>query len=438
MAKNARYLAVKALLKVNVGQGYSNLVLDGVLADSGLAPRDTAFAAALFYGVLERQITLDWCIGRYSKTPLAKLDPQVREILRLSLYQLLYMDTVPDRAAVAEGVALTRMFGKTSASGFVNGVLRSFLRDGKPAGEDPSLSWREQVSVGCSAPLWLVQKLEEAYGREDTRGILEASLGRPPVYLRVNTTRTTDLELMERLKEESIEAQPQTDLPHCLLAGETGDISQSEAYKAGLFHVQDKSSQLCCAALSPQPGQRVLDVCASPGGKTFTIAQRMENRGEVVSCDLHPHRVGLIGEGARRLGLSIVSPTQSDATQYQPQWGKFQRVLCDVPCSGLGIIRRKPEIKYKNPDSFAQLPEYQYKILETSANYLERDGVLVYSTCTLLPVENQQVVERFLREHPDFVPEPLPSELQRNGYCVTLLPHRGNTDGFFIATIRRK
>lgn len=438
MKKTARLLAVEALHKVHKEGAYSNLTLDSLLEASALSPRDRALATALFYGVLERQLTLDGCIARYSKLPLQRLDGKVAEILRISLYQLLYLDSVPDSAAVSEGVELTRTIGKTSASGFVNGVLRAFLRDDKKLPISPGAPVAVRFGMAYSAPQWLVEHLITHYGEEDAEGILAASLGKPPLTLRQNPLRISREALMAQLEEGGITVTGDEALPHCLTMEGAGDLTKLPAYGGGLFHVQDRASQFCCAALDVRPGMRVLDVCAAPGGKSFTLAQMMENRGELFSCDLHENRVGLIRQGAQRLGIGCIKAAQNDATKLDVKLGYFDRVLCDVPCSGLGIIRRKPEIKYKDPKEFETLPPLQYKILETSANYVDEDGILLYSTCTLNPRENEEVVARFLSLHPEFVPAPLPEGLGAGGsHQHTLLPHKGGTDGFFIATVRR-
>ena len=434
--KTARQIAVEALGKVNRSKGYSNIVIDKALEESGLDLRDAAFATALFYGVLERMLTLDHCIGGFSKTPVEKLTPQVREILRISLYQMLYMDSVPDSAAVNEAVNLTRAMGKASASGFVNGVLRAFLRSGKRVPRMAG-SRAEQLSIQYSCPAWLVQLWLDSYGEENAKGILETSLGRPPVYIRVNTLKTTAEQLTARLEEEGAVVRPDEEEENCLKVSGTGDVTSLAAFEEGLFHVQDKSSQLCTKALDVRPGMRVLDLCAAPGGKTFTIAQRMKGEGEILAMDLYRARASLIAQGAQRLGIGCITAKEGDASRFNSKLGEFDRVLCDAPCSGLGIIRRKPEIKYKNPEELQEIPEIQNKILSNAANYVKEGGILVYSTCTLNPQENEQVVEKFLQEHPQFRPCRLPQSLGSSGHMVTLLPHERGTDGFFIASMQR-
>ena len=434
--KTARQIAVEALGKVNGSKGYSNSVIDKALEQSGLDLRDAAFATALFYGVLERMLTLDHCIAGFSKTPVEKLTPQVREILRVSLYQILYMDSVPDSAAVNEAVNLTRVFRKESAGGFVNGVLRAFLRSGKRVPRMAG-SRADQLSVQYSCPAWLVQLWLDSYGEENTEGILKTSLGRPPVYIRANTLKTTADALSSRLEEEGAVVRRDEMEENCLRVSGTGDVTALPAFQEGLFHVQDKSSQLCVKALDARPGMRVLDICAAPGGKSFTAAQWMHGEGELLAMDLYRARAALVAEGAQRLGICCIAAKEGDASRYNSKLGLFDRVLCDAPCSGLGIIRRKPEIKYKNPEELGEIPQLQYNILSNSANYVKKGGILLYSTCTLNPGENEGVVERFLAEHRDFAPCRLPQSLGSSGHTVTLFPHQGDTDGFFISTMER-
>ena len=406
--KNARETAVQALLRQSTENAYSNLVIDALATKNRLDARDAAFAAALFYGTLERRLTIDHILKQYSARPLTALSPQVRETLRAGVCQLVWMDGVDDYAAVNESVNLVKALGQAKASGFVNGVLRSFLRDGKRI--PPVDGGRaEQLAVEYSCPAWLVGRWLEAYGEPACLRLLSQSIGRPPLYLRANTLMVSP----ERLAE--------------ILTGE-GVPCTVETLRSGLFHVQDRASQLCAAALDPQPGERVLDVCAAPGGKSFTAAERMRDEGELVARDLHPKRAALVRQGAQRLGIECIRASAGDAGIYDPALGSFDRVLCDVPCSGFGVIRRRPEIKYKSWESVRNLPEIQYKILQTSSHYLKTGGSLVYSTCTLLPEENEQTVARFLEGNPEFT-----LESQR-----TCTGEAADTDGFFISVLKKR
>ena len=424
--KTSRQLAAEALLRVERG-GYSQLVFDSLAKRAALPERDTQFAAALFYGTLERRVTLDHCIAHYACRPLTDT---VAVILRMALYQLLYLDKVPAHAAVDEAVRLTRTLGQGRASGLVNGILRSFQRGGcvlPPVTGDAAA--RLAVNGSCNEEL--ARRLILWYGEETAEEILSASFGRPPVYLRINPLHTTKAELCGLLAQQGCEAVPLDTMSGCLLV--SGDAAHTAAHAEGLFHIQDLCSQQAALALGAVPGERVLDVCAAPGSKSFTIAQEMKNEGSLLSCDLAEKRLQKVSQGAARLGLTVIETRQNDGTVYDPAFGLFDRILCDVPCSGLGVLRRKPEIKLRTPDTFDALPALQYKILSVSANYLKKGGTLVYSTCTINPEENERIIGRFLHEQKDFSPDPFDGE----NWAVTHLPAADGGDGFFISRIRR-
>ena len=429
--KDPRRVVAEALIQVGRDGAYSNLVAERRF-DALPAGRERAFASALFYGVLERELTLRHILRRCSKKPPEKLDPEVLTALEMGLYQLLYLGSVPERAAVNESVALVKKLGKGSAAGFVNGVLRSFLRDGKALHLE-ELEGVERLAVEASAPAALCRLLADQYGEAAAREFLLAALEPAPVYLRVNTLRTTPAALAEELAAAGARVE-ETGVDGCLKLTGGGDITGYAAFAAGKLHVQDLSCQLCCAAVGAEPGMRVLDACSAPGGKAFTLAEIMEDTGELVACDLYPARVGLIEAGAKRLGLSCIRARVADAAQEDPGLGLFDRVLCDVPCSGLGIIRRKPELKYRAMEGIGALPEAQYAILRTAADHVKPGGVLVYSTCTVNRDENEAVIGRLLREREDFTPEAITPE---GDYFRTLLTEDGG-DGFFFAAVRRR
>ncbi len=440
MKKTARHTALTALLRVTGKGGYSNLVLDSLLRQNGLDRQDSAFAGVLFYGTLERLLTLDYVIAQHASRPMSALSREVQGILRLGVYQLLYLDGVPDSAAVNESVNLAKAFRQgAGAAGFVNAVLRSVIRDGSrvrlPEREkDPAY----YLQIKYSAPQWLVKLLADSYGEAACERFLARSIGRPPVTARVNTLRTDAAGLADALAREGVRCL-ETPVADAVLLENTGGVEALEAYQAGLFHVQDTACQLCCEALDPQPGETVLDLCSAPGGKAFTLAERMRGQGRVIACDLHEKRVNLIRQAAARLGLPNIEAFANDASKHNPDMPQADRILCDVPCSGLGIIRRKPEIKYKEAADFAPLPAVQYRILETAAHYLKPGGLLVYSTCTVNPAENEQVVDRFLQGHAAFEAQPLSGLLAAGGQGgrITLLGDIADSDGFFIAALKR-
>lgn len=422
MADTARSLAVRLLLRTFTDGSYSNLLLDKALADAELSPADKRLCAMLYYGVTERILTLDHIIGCYTQR---KIDREVRFILAVGLYQLLYCEKIPERAAVSETVALTGVFRKKSASGFVNAVLRSFLRDGKEI-RYPADKWQRR-QVEFSAPAALIEKVSGQLGEEIADRFFADSLLPPPVTIRLNTVKATPADIAELDPEpcKSVENGYFTRIQ---------DVSRTESFRKGFFHVQDLSPQMCCKALAPQPGEIVFDVCAAPGGKTFTIAEMMENRGQVFAFDLHEKRVKLIRDGAARLGLTCITAQAQDAKVFREDLPLADRVLCDVPCSGLGVIRRKPEIKYKPLADFAGLPEIQIAILENAAKYLKPGGTLVYATCTVLREENEAVIERFLAAHPEFSPDALTEFGCEAGY-KTFTRADDDCDGFFVGRL---
>ena len=430
--KKARQMAVKALLRVEEDGAWSNLVLAGAMEEGVLDSRDKAFTSALFYGTLSRLITLDTCIAAYSSKAVAKIDPVIRAILQTGFYQLLYMPSVPERAVLHEAVALTKTMRKTSAGGFVNAVLRAFLRSGRKI-PTPRSSEADSFSVEYSCSGDIVRILLDAYGEADVQAILKESLQIPPVFLRVNSLKICTEELIARLSAQGIEAAEDDLLPCCLRLKDHGAVAATVEFREGLFHIQDRSSQLCSIALGARPGDRILDSCAAPGGKSFSIAAAMENRGELVAADLHAHRIGLIEKRAKEMDFSCIRTLNADMSEPVESLGKFDRVLCDVPCSGLGVMRRRPELKYRPPQS-ENLSGIQYNILGTSSNYCKNGGTLLYSTCTLIPKENEEVADRFLREHPEFVPVALPGI---GSARKLIMPGENGGDGFFMAAFQR-
>ena len=436
--KTARNAAVEALLKTDEAGGYSNLVIDRTIGAYALSPRDAALAAGIFYGVLERKITLDYILSQYSKRSAEQTDAVTREILRAALYQLLYLDRIPESAAVNEAAESARAFGNAASAGFINGVLRAFLRGGKrfdlPKGREASLS------VRYSLPIWLIRHFERDCGKLTAQAYFESLLSAPPVYLRVNPRKTTDDALIRALENEGIKAE-KTALPGALITQTQGDLSACEAFLSGLFHIEDLSSQLACTLLAPLGGAVLTDVCSAPGGKAFTLAEMME-QGTVYAHDLYPQKIRLIEAGAERLGLTNLKASVRDArTSREGETSDF--VLCDVPCSGLGVLRRKPEIRYKDPIEFRDLPNLQLSILENSARLLKPGGHMMYSTCTISKRENGAVVAKFLEKHPEFAPEALKlppgftRAIEEPAHEFTMFPHENGTDGFFAAKLRK-
>lgn len=413
---NARKVAVDMLLKVETDSAYSNIILKSTLSQSELSSVDKAFATAIFYGVLDRKITLDYFLDSLTKTPFSKTDAFTKTVLRAALYQILFMDKVPESAAVNEAVKLMKNSKKRAQSGFVNAVLRAALRSKLTLPED-------NLSVKYSCPEWIVNELIGDYGKEETEKILAEFLTPANVYLQVNNLKITAKELSDELGTEN----EITEEGAIKILGKF-DVENSPLYKKGCFYVQDLSSYRAVKMLAPSKNERLLDICAAPGGKTFTAALLMENSGEIISCDIYKNRTELIEKGAKRLGLGIVKTHVGDAAKLNTDLGLFDAVLCDVPCSGLGVLKRKPDVKYKEITDFSELENIQSDILFNAANYVKKGGRLLYSTCTLRKKENERQVEKFLAAHPDF-------ELIK---MHTFLPHIDLTDGFFAALLIRK
>lgn len=433
--KSARQLAYTVLLRVEKEKAYSNLALDSELKNSSLEKRDKAFAAALVYGVIERRITIDYNLSLYLSKPLNKLKPEPLTALRLGAFQILFSSSVPDSAAVNESVKLSKSNGFSYSSGLINAILRKVSKNGLvfPDSNDKI----NFLSVKYSCPEHLIGKWFSEYGEKNTLSILEHSLGGNKITVRVNTLRTTVDELKDSLEKNGVKCEfgfAENSLVLSLSGTAVDEVAQ---FKKGLFHVQGIPSQLCAIALDAKAGETVYDLCSAPGGKAFTIAEIMNNNGKVLAFDLYEGRVRLIENGAKRLGINIISASVGDAAVCDAKLEQADRVLCDVPCSGLGIIAKKPEIKYKDENEFSELPDIQYSILENGSKYVKPSGRLVYSTCTLNKSENEEVCERFLESHKDFVPVNPFGSTEKEHY-VTFFPDEHNNDGFFVAAFERK
>ena len=432
-----RAAAVAALVHQEQG-GYANLVLDAELDRSGLAGRDRAFAGAVFYTAVEKQAALDYILNRFLPKGVARLDPPVRAILRSGLAQARYMQ-VPASAAVNEAVKLTRAFGKASAAGLVNAVLRKACGYDLNAAVFADETERLMV-LGCAGRD--VAAFLRQYYPDEALAILTAPADGGHTALRVNPLKTTPAALAAGLAADGAETEPGL-VPGSLLARFAGSPAGTEGFRQGLYHVEGQASQLAALCLEAEPGETVLDLCAAPGGKTLTIAQEMQDRGRLVSCDVTEKRVGLIRTAAGRMGLGCIETAVNDAAVYNPAFPPADRVLADVPCSGLGILSKKPDIRYKtlDPARRAALLDTQRAILDCAARYLKPGGRLVYSTCTIHPEENEEQVKAFLARRPDFrAVQPgiaFPAGMACGPYGALSVPGRTGMDGFFICVMRR-
>jgi len=434
----ARETALNVLIACRKEAGWSNGVLKEYLSRDRLDRRDAALATRLCYGVVQNRNLLDFYLAQLLTGKIKSLHPAVRDILHLGLYQIYLMDKIPESAAVNESVDLCKRYCKKlrSAPGLVNGVLRNAVRS-KGCLKEPK-SWEDKYSH----PGDLINELKAYVGKERMEKMLQANNAIPPMVVQVNTLKTTAEELTEKLEAAGVTAQPHGWMDNALILSGTGSIEELEAFKDGLFYVQDAASKLSvlCAEL-PQEEIHILDCCAAPGGKSFAAAVATGGKAKITSCDVHAHKAELIAKGAERLGLPVTA-MQQDATEFNPLWeNAFDAVICDAPCSGYGIIRKKPDIRYKDITKMKELPQLQRAILEVQAKYVKPGGLLMYSTCTLVHAENEGMVASFIHDHPEFVlePLPLPAPLPKNETgMMALIPGEYDTDGFFISRLRRK
>ena len=432
----ARETALNVLIACRKDGAWANGVLKEYVLRDRLDNRDSGLATRLCYGVIQNRGKLDFYLQQLLTGKLRDLHPVVRDVLHLGLYQLYEMDKIPESAAVNESVVLTKKYVKNpKAASLVNGVLRNAARK-KGQLEEPK-SYADKYSH----PDPLISLLKANLPKGMLEPMLIADNASPRMVVQVNTLKTTQAQLMERLETEGVSAQPHGWMENCLVLSGTGSIDHLPSFREGLFYVQDPASKLSVLCAKLVENAKVLDCCAAPGGKSFAAAMAMKDTGSITSCDVHAHKTGLIANGAARLGIETITAKQQDATVFVPEWeGKMDAVLCDVPCSGLGIIRKKPDIRYKDLAEMEQLPPLQLTILKNQARYVKPGGTLLYSTCTVLRRENEDVVKAFLAENHDFYLEPLelPEEFPKNETgMLTLIPGQYDTDGFFICRLRR-
>ena len=425
----ARELALELLIKAESSKQYSNIALDNALKKSDLSSADKGLTSALFYGVIERRITLDYQIKSLSSRNINEIDKRTLNALRIGLYQLIYLDRIPHHAAINESVDLCTR----KSSGFANAILRSFLRKGKLTLPSPD-DTLEYLSVAYSVDRPLLSKLLSIFDREETEKLLNAINEAPKTTLRVNTLLTNREALLSKIPT----GVPTSNSPNGILV--QGALRELYGFDDGLFFVQDEASQICIEALGAKRGELVMDICSCPGSKSFGAAINMENFGELYSFDLHENKLSLVINGAKRLKIDIIKAAACDGRHFLPEFEKkADRIICDVPCSGFGVLAKKPELRYKDPTESESLPKIQLDILENACKYLKSGGTLVYSTCTVFPEENEKNIERFISRHPDFYLDPFGvGEIFAKSGMITLLPHIHKTDGFFIAKLKRK
>lgn len=438
---NVRDAALSMLIDIEKNQAYSNLLLHKTIEKYAINDKDRSLLTELTYGPLQYKMTLDYYLEPFVR---GKLDGWVRQLLRMSLYQIVYLTRIPPHAVVHEAVEIAKRRGHRRIAPTVNGILRSVLRVGVRSVndiQDPI----ERLAIETSHPMWLIERWVAQYGEDVARDIAHANNRQPNFTFRVNEARTTVPEVVEALEKEGIQTRPGEVIEECLIS-ESGNPANTSVYRDGFITIQDESSMLPVQAMELTEGLKVLDMCAAPGGKTTHIAEKMNDRGEVYAHDMHDHKVKLIDKNAKRLQLSSIQTRSGDSRKLLDVYGEdfFDRILLDAPCSGFGVIRRKPEIKYtKTAADVEQLSNIQFDLLTTAADLLKEDGILVYSTCTIDEKENEGMVKRFLAAHPNMMLAPLNTlastdHLHVDNGTLQVLPQQFDGDGFFVAAFKKQ
>ena len=423
-----RLAATKILYDVATRGAYSNVALAQTLRAEKFSDLDRKFCTELVFGAIKAGASLDWKISKYLARPTKKIDEKILAVLRTGFYQIFFLDRVPNSAAVNESVELAKKFCGLSASKFVNAVLRAAVREPQksafPAGDDV-----KSLALKNFHPAWLVKMFAEEFGLDATKKILTFDNTEPPLCLRVNFLKTTREKILAVLKNSGVQAEPSTFAPEGIICRGHGALDKFQPLRDGLCQVQDESSMTAARFLNPQPGEFVIDCCAAPGGKSTHMAELMKNRGRIVAADIYDTKLEHIAQNAKRLGIKIIEPTLIDARDIGEKFfAQADKVLVDAPCSGLGVLRRKADLRWKkNPDELEALPALQEKILDGAAKTLKPGGILVYSTCTIIRRENQNVVEKFLAAHENF----------KLVETKIFLPHVTGTDGFFSAKLTK-
>ncbi len=431
MIDKTREIALKTLYKIDKEQAYSNIVLNDEIKQNrrNIDDKDIGLISEIVYGVTTWKLTLDEIIKKYSKIKLKKISPWILNILRMGVYQIIFLDKIPKSAAVNESVNLAKRYGHSSSSNFVNAVLRKVEK------EDYEEFFEitdevEKISKTTSMPVWIIEELLKNNNINEVEKICENSNLKPQITIRVNNLKTDKKELEQKLKEKNIEYK-ESDIEDFIILNKIKNIENLELFKEGNFTVQDISAGLTAKILAPEPGEDVLDACSAPGGKTTYMAELMKNKGNIEAWDIHEHRTKLVRQNAERLGIDIIKTQTKDASIYDEKLKeKFDKILLDVPCLGIGVIKRKPDIKWQRKiEDIAEITKIQEKILEQCSKYLKKGGYLVYSTCSILKEENEDIINKFLNKNNDF-------EIVTDSK-FTIMPDK-EKDGFFICKLHKK
>ena len=438
-----REVGLKALYKIDKEEAYSNIALDEIIKENKnkLNERDIGFVSEIVYGVTSRKLTIDEIVKKYSKIRLKKISPWILNILRMGIYQIVFLDKVPKSAAVNESVNLAKRYGHKGSSNFVNAILRKIEKGDYQAFfeiENPI----ERISITTSMPVWIIEELLKENDIEKVEEICKASNIKPKVAIRVNLLKTNKEELKILLNERNIDFN-EGKFEDFLILEKAKNIENLDLFKQGYFTIQDEGAGLIAKVINPKSGEVILDACSSPGGKTTYMAELMKDEGEIIAWDLHAHRVKLVEENAKRLGIHIIKAQCQDATIYQEEYKeKFDKILLDVPCLGIGVLKRKPDIKWKRkPEDILEITQIQQNILETCSKYLKSNGQIVYSTCSIFNEENDKIIDKFLQKNGNFVYAKIEvPNIENNveNLSKIQLYQNSETDGFFICKLQKK
>lgn len=432
MIDKTREIALKALYKIDKEQAYSNIVLNDEIKQNRnkINDKDIGLISEIVYGVTTWKLTIDEIIKKYSKIRLKKISPWILNILRMGTYQIIFLDKIPKSAAVNESVNLAKRYGHASSSNFTNAILRKIEK------EDYEKFFQikddvERISKTTSMPVWIIEELMKNNTIEEVEEICKNLNLRPEIIIRINKLKTTKEEIKRKLEDANIEYKEIPDMEDFLVLNKVKNIENLSLFKEGLFTVQDTSAGLTAIVLNPQENDNVLDACSAPGGKTTYIAELMHNKGKIEAWDIHEHRTKLVEKNAERLGIKIINTDVKNSTEYEEKYKeKFDKILLDVPCMGIGVIKRKPDIKWqRKKEDIEEISQLQRKILETCSKYLENGGYLVYSTCSILKEENEDIINDFIKNNSNF-------EIEKNG-LFNIKPDK-EKDGFFICKLHKK
>lgn len=438
---DARLAALTFLEKCRRSNAWSDAVLGSVMDSAELDGRDRGLCTAICYGTMQNMRLLDNAVSAFSSVKVNKLEPKVLDILRISAYQLLFMDRIPPSAAVNEAVKLSKKLGYSRASGLINAVLRKISSNRESLLNPKGADRADTLSLKYSHPKELVEYFISVIGEDETEELLKCHNGEVPIALQVNTLKTDRDKLLLSFENKGIEAMAHPDLPNCIILKSGGAVSSLPGFNEGEFYVQDCAAYMSVLAAEAKEGERIIDVCSAPGGKSFAAAMLSGGGASIISCDIHENKLKRIKDSAKRLGIDNIKTLAADGREFRKEFEEsFDLVIADVPCSGLGVIRKKPDIRFKSFDEFEALASIQKSILENVSRYVKPGGRIIYSTCTVREEENKALAEAFLAENGNFVAEDffLPGIGKSENGMMQLWPHRHGTDGFFIAKLRRK